>query len=151
MRPEMNGFEGSRPDYQEGMKTMPRRSLLQDEDPIRRVDSHRAAEQQSGEVLATDDHKLIREWAARHAAEPATGEATPSGPATVNVQDGGAGIRFNFPGAAPFRPITWDEWFRNFTEHDLVFVYEDDVPGQPLRARYRLVTKQKLDGEQKVR
>lgn len=123
---------------------MPRRSLVQDEDPIRRVDRHSSTEEQSDGVVATEDHELIREWAARHNAEPATGEATPSGPATVDVQDGGAGIRFNFPAAARFRPITWDEWFRNFTQHDLMFVYENDVPGQPPNATYRLVPKQKL-------
>lgn len=39
-------------------------------------------------AVATREHALIREWAARHGAEPATGEATPSGPATINVKDG---------------------------------------------------------------
>jgi hypothetical protein len=129
------------------MNTMPRRSLVQDEDPIRRVDRHSSTEQQSDGVVATEDHELIREWAARHDAEPATGEATQSGPATVDVQDGGAGIRFNFPAAARFRPITWDEWFRNFTKYDLMFVYENDVAGQPPNATYRLVPKQKLQGQ----
>jgi hypothetical protein len=77
--------------------------------------------------LATRDKELIRSWAARHGAEPATGEATPSGPATIDVNDGGAGIRFNFPGAAPFRPISWNEWFDNFDRYRLVFVYDEDV------------------------
>jgi hypothetical protein len=44
------------------------------------------------------------------------------------VNDGGAGIRFNFPGVQRFRPITWDEWFENFDAHDLCFVYEEEVP-----------------------
>jgi hypothetical protein len=125
-----------------------RPSLLQDEDPIRRVDLHSSTRQPAGAVVATDDHELIREWAARHDAEPATGEATESGPATLDVQDGGAGIRFNFPAAAHFRPITWDEWFRNFTQHDLMFVYERDVPGQPPGLRYRLVPRQKVRQQQ---
>jgi hypothetical protein len=77
--------------------------------------------------LATRDKQLIQSWAARHGAEPATGEATPSGPATIHVNDGGAGIRFNFPGAAHFRPISWDEWFDNFDRYRLVFVYDEDV------------------------
>ncbi|CAN5538748.1 hypothetical protein BH23ACI1_BH23ACI1_23190 [soil metagenome] len=130
---------------------MPRRSLLEDEDPIRRVDRNSATDQQAGDVLATDDHELIRQWAVRHGAEPATGEATPSGPATRHVQDGGAGIRFNFPGVGVFRPITWEEWLENFTQHDLLFVYEEDVPGRPPNNRYRLVPRKKLQGEQKVR
>jgi hypothetical protein len=127
---------------------MTRRSLLQDEDPIRRVDRHSATAQQPGAVMATEDHELIREWAARHDAEPATGEATQSGPATLDVKDGGAGIRFNFPAAAQFRPITWDEWFQNFTRHELMFVYENDIAGEELNARYRLVPKHKLRGPQ---
>jgi hypothetical protein len=43
------------------------------------------------------------------------------------VNDGGAGIRFNFPAAAPFRPISWEEWFDNFDRHRLVFIYDEDV------------------------
>lgn len=78
-------------------------------------------------AIATRDHEEIRRWSARHQAEPATGEATRSGPATVHVHDGGAGIRLNFPGAGRFRPITWDEWFENFDRHDLTFVYEEDI------------------------
>lgn len=120
------------------------RSLLPDDDAGRPVDVHSAEAQQPGAVLATDDRELIREWAARHRAEPATGEATPSGPATVDVVDGDAGIRFNFPSAAPFRPITWEEWFRNFTQHELMFVYERDDPGHAPSARYRLVPRARL-------
>ena len=123
---------------------MERRSLVPDDEPIRPVDDSSSAEQQSGAVLATDNHDVIREWAAEHDAEPATGEATASGPSTVNVQDGGSGIRFNFPGVARFRPITWEEWFGNFRRHDLLFVYEREVPGEPPRARYRLVPREKL-------
>jgi hypothetical protein len=89
-------------------------------------------------TVATRDHELIRRWAQRRAAEPATGERTASGEATVSVTDGGAGIRFNFPATGRFRPISWDEWFENFETHELVFVYERDAPGQSLSYRYRL-------------
>jgi len=68
----------------------------------------------------------------------------PDGPATVDVQDGGAGIRFNLPAAARYRPITWEEWFENFQRHDLLFVYEAAVEGRPPSARYRLVPREKL-------
>ena len=76
-------------------------------------------------LCATRDHDEIRRWAANHGAEPATGEATRSGAALVDVNDGGVGIRFNFPGFARFRPIAWDEWFENFDRYHLVFVYEE--------------------------
>jgi hypothetical protein len=93
-------------------------------------------------IAATRDHELIRRWAGRHQAEPATGERTASGDATVTVNDGGAGIRFNFPAAERFRPITWDEWFDNFEAHELVFVYERNAPDHSPTYRYRLA---KLD------
>jgi Protein of unknown function (DUF2934) len=80
-----------------------------------------------GHSVATKDHAVIRSWAARHRAEPATGEATASGPATIGVNDGGAGIRFNFPGAGFFRAITWNEWFEHLDRHHLVFVYDEEV------------------------
>jgi hypothetical protein len=74
---------------------------------------------------ATRDRDEIRRWAAEDDAEPATGEATTSGPMTIDVNDGGAGIRFNFPGFGRFRPISWEEWFENFFRHELVFVFEE--------------------------
>lgn len=126
---------------------MTSRSLLPENEPIRRVDVH-SSEEPTVAVLATNDHELIRQWAARHNAEPATGEATTSGPATVDVRDGGTGIRFNFPAAARFRPISWDEWFQNFERYDLMFVYDRHVEGQTPSARYRLVPRATLDERQ---
>ena len=92
----------------------------------------------STQVVFTRDHEVIRRWAEQRQAEPATGEATSSGPATLKVNDGGAGIRFNFPGAGAFRPISWDEWLANFDLHELAFVYDNDS-SRPLSNRYRIV------------
>jgi hypothetical protein len=77
--------------------------------------------------VTTRDHAVIKQWAERHQAVPATGEATASGPATVNVTDGGTGLRFNFPGIARFRPISWEEWLAHFDAHRLTFMYEEAV------------------------
>jgi hypothetical protein len=77
--------------------------------------------------MATRDPDVIRSWAARHGAEPATGESTQSGPATIHVNDGGVGIRFNFPGAGRFRPISWNEWLEHFDRNRLTFVYQEEV------------------------
>ena len=88
--------------------------------------------------MFTRDHDNIRRWAEQRRAEPATGEATVSGPATHNIKDGGAGIRFNFPGVSLFRPITWGEWLTNFDVHQCAFVYEDE-PSTPPSNRYRIV------------
>jgi hypothetical protein len=57
----------------------------------------------------------------------------------VNVQDGGVGIRFNFPGFGPFRPITWEEWFENFDRHKLTLVYEGSPNPELPSPRYRIV------------
>ena len=77
-------------------------------------------------TVVTTDHDTVKRWAASHSAEPATGEATASGPAVRTVTDDGPGIRFNFPGFAPFRPIAWTEWLDNFDLHELAFVYEEE-------------------------
>jgi hypothetical protein len=130
---------------------MTQRALLSDAEPLRRIDPAAAREQPAGSIVATDDHDLIREWARWHSAEPATGEATASGPATIDVHDGGAGIRFNFPAVARFRPISWDEWFDNLHRYQLLFVYERDEPGTTSSGRYRLVPRAQLQGNLRER
>ena len=80
-----------------------------------------------GRSIATRDPAIIQGWAARHSAEPATGESSASGPATIAVNDGSVGIRFNFPASGRFRPISWDEWLAHLEEHRLVFVYEEET------------------------
>ena len=119
-------------------------SLLPDLNAIREVDRHTQSNEPAGSVVVTEDHELIRRWASDHSAEPATGEATGSGPAAVHVQDGGAGIRFNFPGASRFRPISWDEWFDNFRQYELMLVYELEPPEATPSGRYRLVPRKTL-------
>jgi hypothetical protein len=113
-------------------------SLLPENVPIVLLNADNEHRHSEVATAATRDHELIRKWAVRHQAEPATGERTASGDATVTVRDGGAGIRFNFPASGRFRPITWEEWFDNFETHELVFVYERDAPGHGLNNRYRL-------------
>jgi hypothetical protein len=93
--------------------------------PDIKADDRRRERRGALRTRATRDRDEIRRWAAEHGAEPATGEATTSGPSIIDVNDGGAGIRFNFPGFARFRPIGWEEWFENFFQHDLVFVFEE--------------------------
>lgn len=115
------------------------RSLIPDNTPIVLIDSADRDRCSEMLVVATQDHDLIREWAQRRHAEPATGEATESGPSTVRVNDDGTGIRFNFPGIGRFRPIDWDEWFRNFDAYSLVFVYERDQPHHSQSHRYRML------------
>jgi hypothetical protein len=105
---------------------------------VRNVKSIGTVLEGAAQLVFTRDHDLIRRWAAERHAEPATGEATSSGPATFKVNDGGAGIRFNFPGVSVFRPISWEEWLTNFDEHDCAFVF-DSKSSRPLSSGYRIV------------
>jgi hypothetical protein len=105
---------------------------------VRSVKSIDTAFHASTELVFTRDHEMIRRWAAERHADPATGEATSSGPATFKVNDGGAGIRFNFPGVSVFRPISWEEWLANFDRHECAFVFDSDT-SRPLSSRYRIV------------
>ncbi|MGE3958389.1 MAG: DUF2934 domain-containing protein [Vicinamibacterales bacterium] len=84
------------------------------------------ADRPGAKTRVTTNHTTIRQWAAAHGAEPATGQAIATGPAVRDVNDSGPGIRFNFPGFARFRPIGWDEWLDHFDQHQLAFVYEEE-------------------------
>ena len=111
--------------------------LLPEQPHIAKVRADKPADSAT-HVVFTRDHDVIRAWAAKRQAEPATGEQTASGPATVDVKDGGAGVRFNFPGTGAYRPISWDEWLANFDRHECAFVYDNDAE-LPLSNRYRIV------------
>jgi hypothetical protein len=116
----------------------PRRQIKQvtRDDPAKDTDT----------ILATRDHAVIRAWASHVSAEPATGEQTESGPATTRpVNDGGSGLRFNFPGMGSFRVISWTEWLDHFNRHDLTFVYDNPHTTHPPSARYRLVRTDDLE------
>ena len=115
------------------------RQLLRHNGRIQRVDFADDVMNASRDVVFTREHDVICQWAETRHAEPATGEATSSGPQTVHVNDGGAGVRFNFPGAAAFRPISWEEWLTNFDVHQCAFVYEDDDASRPPSNRYHIV------------
>ncbi len=121
------------------------RQLLPQHRRISTINPGHALMGTSPEVVFTCDHEVIRQWAEARRAEPATGEATRSGPARVNVNDGGAGVRFNFPGASVFRPITWDEWFENFDQHHCAFVFDNDN-SMALSNQYRIVNADALQG-----
>jgi hypothetical protein len=113
--------------------------LLPKRPRVQRVESTESPIDASTQVVVTRDPGVIRRWAAERQATPATGEATSSGPSSsMRVNDGGAGIRFNFPGAATFRSISWEEWLENFDAHECAFVYDSDS-SLPLNSRYHIV------------
>jgi hypothetical protein len=98
-------------------------------------------------ALSTRDHQVIWKWARARDAEPATGEESPSGPASaLKVADGGSALRFNFPSLSRFRGIKWSEWFDHFDRHGLTFVYDKDDPEHRPSNRYRIVKTTDWDG-----
>ena len=119
--------------------TEKKKEFLGGDDALSRAAGGPPASSRRFRAITTRDHDVIRQWAQRHKAEPATGEESPSGPAVVRVNDGGAGVRFNFPGAAPYRPIDWEEWFDNFDRHECAFVFDNDADGKASSSRYRIV------------
>jgi hypothetical protein len=131
----------NQPSVGEGMMEQ---GLLPTHQPVGMIDATDENRHHDLKIVATRDHELIRRWAGRRQAEPATGEATASGPATLDVNDQGGGVRFNFPGVQRFRSIDWDEWFTNFDTFSLVFVYEREAAGASLSYRYRLLPHDRL-------
>ena len=98
-------------------------------------------------MLSTQDHAIIWKWARTREAEPATGEETPSGPASsLKVVDGGSALRFNFPSLSRFRGIKWSEWFEHFDRHGLTFIYDNEEPNHRPSTKYRLVKGNDWDG-----
>jgi hypothetical protein len=69
----------------------------------------------------------------------ATGEATSSGPATIDVKDGGTGVRFNFPGIQLFSADRLGRVVRKLRPTRSTFVYQEDAPTGTASARYRMV------------
>jgi hypothetical protein len=121
--------------------------LLPQQGRVNTVRASDASQAAGTETLATRDPEVIKSWARLRQAIPATGEASASGPGTVDVKDGGAGVRFNFPGMSRFREIDWQEWLAHIERHDLVFVYEERTPDGSLSTRYRLVRAADWEGQ----
>lgn len=69
----------------------------------------------------TTDHDKIKEWVSSHDGVPTVIEDTESG-------DGQGVLRIHFPNASSddnFKEISWDEFFKQFEDNDLAFLYQD--------------------------
>lgn len=112
--------------------------LLQNVMPHKWVTAPDQHADHAGQTLLTRDHAAIRAWAEARHAEPATGIGK------VDINDGGAAIRFAFPGVGRLQPISWDDWFRNFDEYNLVFVFEEQSDERLQSHKYRLIPTEEL-------
>jgi hypothetical protein len=73
-----------------------------------------------GATLLTRNHDIIKSWAEKRGASPATVPGT--------EHDGHLGVlRFNFPGFGGNRlqAVTWANWFKAFDKRHLAFIYQD--------------------------
>jgi hypothetical protein len=77
-------------------------------------------EDREGQTLVTRDHDVIRQWAERRRAEPATVDGTEHG-------DHLGVLRFDFPGygGQSLRKVSWDEWFKTFDDRGLNFIHQE--------------------------
>jgi hypothetical protein len=77
--------------------------------------------ERDGRSLVTTDHEVIRRWAGRRRAVPATVPGT--------EHDGHLGVlRFDFPGyysGPKVTEVSWDDWFAAFDKRRLNFIYQE--------------------------
>jgi len=74
----------------------------------------------------TIDHDLIRRWAEARSGQPALVKTARQGNCSEGI------LRIDFPGGRDLEHISWDEWFKIFDEHNLVFLFQGrKANGQP--------------------
>ncbi len=88
------------------------------------------------ESKITKDHDVIQQWAQERGGKPASVKTTGS--------DEDAGIlRINFPGFADegLEEIDWYEWFSEFDDKDLDFLYQEKTKDGGLSRFFKLIRK----------
>lgn len=95
-----------------------------------------ARRQVAGAAQTTTDHERIRRWAEERRGAPATVKSTKRG-------GQGAGLlRIDFPGfsgARSLEKISWDDWFEQFEESNLAFLYQDKTKDGKQSRFFKLV------------
>lgn len=94
-----------------------------------------------GRSLVTTSHDVIREWAEKRDAVPATVPGT--------EHDDHLGVlRFDFPGYGgdDLRQVTWDEWFDTFDQRRLNFIYQEERSDGSPSNFFRLENPDREDG-----
>ncbi|HLH71809.1 MAG TPA: hypothetical protein VKX96_00895 [Chloroflexota bacterium] len=86
------------------------------------INSPNEHESHPGQSLVTRNHEVIRQWADKRNAVPATVPGT--------EHDGHLGVlRFDFPGygGRTLEHVTWDQWFKTFDDRHLVMIYQEHM------------------------
>lgn len=93
------------------------------------------------------DHDEIRTWAEERSATPASVKGT-----------GGKGdpgmIRLDFPGFSggeSLQPISWEEWFKAFEEHNLALLVQDETSEGQRSNFNKLVSRETAGAERGAR
>jgi hypothetical protein len=106
-----------------------------------KIDSPKEHEDHAGQTLYTQDHDVIRQWAEKRRAKPATVPGTEHG-------DRKGVLRFDFPGygGKDLEPIGWDDWFKTFDERRLRFIYQEHKKDGQESNFFRLENPDREDG-----
>lgn len=95
----------------------------------------------SEEAKMTVDHNVIKHWIEERGGEP----ARISKPQIPDEEEGV--LRIKFKGSKEegnLAPISWSEFFTQFDQSNLAFVYEDKTTGGELSRFFRFIS---MDGE----
>lgn len=101
--------------------------------------SENDADVETAEEPTTTDHAIIRSWVDRHDGYPAHLRRSEGGGDEGLLRVGFADANFEREG--DLKELSWEEFFAEFDEKDLVFVYpetdprEQDYPPSLLRER----------------
>jgi hypothetical protein len=105
------------------------------------IKSPREHEERKGRTLATRDHDVIKSWAQKRKATPATVPGT--------EHQGRPGVlRFDFPdyGGRDLEKISWEDWFKTFDSRRLVFLFQEHKRDGAESNFFRLDNPERKDG-----
>ena len=105
------------------------------------ISSSKDHEDHHGQTLLTRDHEVIKHWAEKRKAKPAT--------VPGSEHQGHAGVlRFDFPGygGQSLEHISWEDWFRTFDERELNFIYQEHKSDGHESNFFRLENPNREDG-----
>ena len=103
------------------------------------IDSIDEHEDHPGQMLATRNVDVVRQWADERDARPAT---TPGGD-----KESPRVLRFDLPDYdALLEPVEWDDWLKVFEERNLVFIYQEHLKSGRTSNFFRLDNPARDDG-----
>ncbi len=86
------------------------------------INSPEEHEDHAGQSLATKNHEVIQHWAEERDAKPVTVASTGRG-------DSAGVLRLDFPGysGSNLEEISWDEWFADFDDREVTFLFQEHL------------------------